>query len=164
MLNVRMEGYNELVFDIDRILSQAPVSIREIVKRGAILIEAKVKDNLTNKILNVRTGHLRRSIVTIFYGGGTSAEIGTNLKYAAIHEFGGVIHAKNGPFLWFKMQTGSRFMSKSGNILKRPQGIFQWIKTPSVTIPARPYMQPAFNEALPIIDKMIDEEIERFIE
>ena len=166
MLNIRVEGAREIQFDIDRILSQAPVSIEKLVRGSALIIADLVKANLSNKILNVNTGHLRRSITMQFSGSGrgSSAEIGTNLKYAAIHEFGGTIHAKRGPYLWFKMQTASRIRSSSGKSLKRPQGIFSWVRTPQVTIPARPYMQPAFEQSLPLIDKLIETEIMRLVD
>ena len=48
-------------------------------------------------------------------------EVGTNKIYAAVHQFGATIRAKNVPFLRFKV--GGRFVSK-----------------PSVTIPARPFI------------------------
>jgi len=46
---------------------------------------------------------------------------GAASKYAAVHQFGATIEAKNHPFLHFKV--GGR-----------------WVKTKSVTIPARPYL------------------------
>ena len=62
---------------------------------------------------------LRRSFTVRGYP--DRAEVGTNVKYAAIHQFGGVIQAKNKPYLRFKI--GGRFVSKK-----------------SVTIPERPFM------------------------
>jgi phage gpG-like protein len=163
MLNIRIEGERELTLDLERIKSKAPVSIKKIVRDSAFLIERKIKGNLSNVVLNVRTGQLRRSIHTEFSGNGMNAVIGTNLVYAAIHEFGGEIHAKNGPYLWFKIQTASRIMSKAGNRLKNAKGIFSWVRVKSVTIPARPYMEPAFRESLPLIDHLIEAEIERLL-
>jgi len=45
-------------------------------------------------VLNVRTGVLRSSVNTSVDESSTSvsATIGTNIKYAKIHEYGGVIH------------------------------------------------------------------------
>lgn len=65
------------------------------------------------------TGRLRRSFTVRGYK--DRAEVGTNVKYAAIHQLGGVIEAKNKPYLTFKI--GGKFISK-----KR------------VTMPARPFM------------------------
>lgn len=50
--------------------------------------------------------------------------------HAAIHEFGGVIKAKNGGYLRFKTKDGF------------------WHTVKEVTIPARPYVRPAFYEKM----------------
>lgn len=63
----------------------------------------------------VDTGTLRRSIRGIATG--TQAIVGTNLKYAAIHQFGGTIRPKKAKSLKF----GNHFRSQ-------------------VVIPARPYL------------------------
>ena len=55
-------------------------------------------------------------------------EVGTNVIYAAIQEFGGTITPKNGPFLVFMID---------GELVFARQ----------VTIPARPYMRPGFDES-----------------
>lgn len=57
------------------------------------------------------------------------ARVGTNLEYAAIHEFGGTIEAKNAPRLVFQVAPG------------------EWRTAQSVTIPARPYMRPAADQS-----------------
>lgn len=67
----------------------------------------------------VDKARLRTSIT--YVPGPTSVEIGTNVVYAAIHQFGGTIHAKNAPHLVFKV--GGQFVSKD-----------------QVTIPARPFL------------------------
>lgn len=55
-------------------------------------------------------------------GGTLRVELGTNVRYAAIHQFGGVVRAKRG-YLTFRI----------GN---------RWARKKQVTIPARPYMPP----------------------
>lgn len=54
------------------------------------------------------------------------AEIGTNLEYARIQEFGGTIVPK-GQFLRWVNDAGEEVFARS------------------VTIPARPYLRPAFD-------------------
>lgn len=49
----------------------------------------------------------------------TVAEVGTNLIYGPIHQFGGTITAKNAPFLVFKVPGGIA-IKKSVNIPARP--------------------------------------------
>ncbi len=65
-------------------------------------------------------GGLQGSI-TFQTRGGLEVEVGSNKVYAAIHQFGGVITAKTGRGLVFKI--GGQFIRKR-----------------SVTIPARPYL------------------------
>lgn len=57
-----------------------------------------------------------------------AVRVGTNLEYAAIHEFGGVIRAKGGGKLTFEVEPGV------------------WRSVRQVTIPARPYLRPALDE------------------
>lgn len=65
-------------------------NIRRVVNRLSILVQARVKDKLTGQVLHVRTGTLRRSInrVVTENGSNITATIGTNVRYAAIHEYG----------------------------------------------------------------------------
>lgn len=71
------------------------------------------------------TGRLRNSIVTSVSD--DEASIGTNVEYAATHQFGAVIKPKKGKYLTFKI--GDRFVKKT-----------------SVVIPARPFL--GFGERL----------------
>ena len=70
------------------------------------------------KILQ-KSGQLAASIHTA--SGSNFARIGTNKPYAAIHQFGGTIEAKNKPYLVFKVGDGFR-------------------RVKQVKIPARPYL------------------------
>lgn len=62
---------------------------------------------------------------------------GSEVEYAGIHEFGGVINAKNAKYLRFKTFDGS------------------WHSVKSVTIPARPYLKPAAEKEQPRIAEML---------
>lgn len=101
--------------------------------RAAIVLQNKVKDNLsgpkTNKKLGVRTGNLRRIQIDRSGISNLTVRVGTNNTfYARIHEFGGVIKAKTAKFLSFKI--GGKWRSKK-----------------SVIIPARPYFRPAIKSS-----------------
>lgn len=108
-----------------------------------------------------RTGTLRRSIHTET----VTAEarkavvaIGTDLEYAAIHEFGGVIHPRNARLLAIPADAAARaagsprgqdlvFIRTMGGqmfLIDKAGQIRYWL-TGSVTIPARPYLRPAFD-------------------
>jgi phage gpG-like protein len=60
------------------------------VQRKAIEVQAAVKVKLSGGVLHVRTGTLRRSInqKVTQEGDSTTAVVGTNVKYAAVHEYG----------------------------------------------------------------------------
>lgn len=61
-------------------------------------------------------GHLRDSIT--FVADSTSVQVGTNLVYGAIHQFGGVIEGKSGP-LMFSTPGGGFAMVESVELPKR---------------------------------------------
>ena len=66
-------------------------SLRIAVQRLGIKAQGIVKqDKLTGQVLHVRTGTLRRSINLVLSetDTGVFAQVGTNVKYAAIHEYG----------------------------------------------------------------------------
>jgi phage gpG-like protein len=72
---------------------------------------------------------LQRSIT--FQVSGSTVSVGSNRVYAAVHQFGAVIKAKNGKGLAFLL---------GGNESKHNKGGFHLIQVQSVTIPARPYL------------------------
>jgi phage gpG-like protein len=78
------------------------------------------------------TGRLRRSILYVADNAGV--EIGTNLKYAPVHQFGATIIPKNGPFLAFKV-----FKATAGE---------HFVLAKKVTVPARPFMPISKDGAL----------------
>ncbi|MGI8839761.1 MAG: phage virion morphogenesis protein [Caulobacteraceae bacterium] len=79
-------------------------------------IRARLKGGTTL----IAHGHLRDSIT--HDADGNHAEVGSNLIYAAIHQLGGVIRAKGGGMLRFRIPGVG------------------WRQVAQVTIPARPYL------------------------
>jgi phage gpG-like protein len=66
-------------------------ALLRVITRLSIEVQAKVKsEKLTGQVLHVRTGTLRRSInrQVIEDGESVFARVGTNVKYAHIHEYG----------------------------------------------------------------------------
>lgn len=90
------------------------------------------------------------------------AVVGTDVEYAAIHEYGGVITPKNAKYLAIPLteaarahaggprsypgQLTPRFNKGSAGSLVDEQGVAQFALVRSVTIPARPYLRPALDE------------------
>lgn len=87
-------------------------------------------------------------------------EVGTDLEYAAIHEFGGVIKPKSGKYLAIPVSADAKvvmspwsfedelhFISRPfGGLLMDREGVVHFILRTSVTIPAHPYLRPALDE------------------
>lgn len=122
---IRLKGSEELVRKLKQLaeITQG-ASTEGALRAGAMPIETRAKE-----LAPYQSGSLRRSIHTEVKVSGASgkAQIGTDLIYAAIQEFGGTIAAKNAPYLTFQING-------------------RWVRVPSVEIPARPYMRPAFDE------------------
>ena len=108
--------------------------------RTADAVEDVVEDarrraelNLTGRVLNRRTGALLRTLrVDVSARNnqvrGELQAGGQGVRYAQIHEVGGVIQGR--PWLVFQLPDGG------------------WRKVSSVTIPRRPYLQPALEDAM----------------
>jgi len=86
------------------------------------------------------TGTLRKSLTKKIKvsSKGVSARIGSNLKYAAIHEYGGIIRGKGGGKLHFVI-AGKHYM------------------VDSVKIPARPYLRPSIQKNRPRILELVSD-------
>jgi phage virion morphogenesis protein len=78
------------------------------------------------------TGRLRQSIT--YVAGDDQVEVGTNVIYAATHQFGATIHAKNAPYLVFR--------TPGGGFARKKQ----------VTIPARPFLGVSEADEAAIVD------------
>ena len=97
--------------------------------------------------LKRKTGTLAKSISWELVGT-NAVQIGSNVTYAAIHEFGGVIKPRDKKYLRFKTEDG------------------KWITTKRVTIPARPYFRPEIQDlftsgtATTIFNEVLNEDIQ----
>jgi len=114
-------------------------NIIKALKAGGEVVRNHAKLNIQAQEL-VDTGNLLGSISVQEGSGGKSdatVEIGTNVEYAAIHEFGGAIHQTNA---WGK-------------------GIEQ-----TIHIPARPYLRPALDENVNSISDAVGASLKHQIE
>ena len=97
MITMRVRGDKEVMRRLETMNDRIRRSLRTAIEKEAIFETGYVKRNkLSGQVLNVRTGTLRRSIAYRIESGDTfvTAKIGTNVIYAAIHEYGGVIQTK----------------------------------------------------------------------
>lgn len=99
-----------------------------------------------------KTGRLSRSIVVVDRSlpGRPTFVVGTNVVYARIHEFGGVIQHPGGtPYFFDKEKGRVVFVSKAkgkGLPVTRPHAI---------RMPKRPVWRPTYAATLRFIEKMI---------
>lgn len=103
---------------------------------GGLVVERRMKENITKQNL-IDTGNLRASVSAEPEGTGVIGIGPRNVIYAAIHEFGGVIRAREAKALRFKTDDGA------------------WHTVKSVTIPARPYARPALDEHVQEVEDAI---------
>jgi phage gpG-like protein len=134
-------------------------SLGRVVMVGGWVIRDAARDNLKDQGL-IRTRTLSRSLdAEISEQSATRAavDVGTNLEYGAIHEFGGTIKPKQARYLAIPVggRTGSPLkysdlkVRKTGRgtlVLVDPSGAVQYVLKASVEIPARPYLRPALDE------------------
>jgi HK97 gp10 family phage protein len=125
-VRAKLIGLDDLFKDLDRLSDAvAEKGLIDAGRAGALLIQNEAK-----VLVRRRSGTLSRSIHNEVAESGPRRaviHIGTDLIYAAIHEFGGTIKPKRGKFLRFKNQAG------------------EYVFTKQVTIRAHPYMRPAFD-------------------
>lgn len=129
-------------------------AVSQAVMILAIKMTGLVKQKLSGDVLKVRTGRLRRSIHYTLENttNRSTAIVGTNVEYAAIHEFGGTIPAhvifpKNKQALKF-MMGGQVVFAKRVNI-------------PAVTMPQRSFLQSSLDQMMPEIKDTLTRTVNR---
>lgn len=126
---------------------QLRANVTRVITRGSLTVQARVKEQkLTGQVLSVRTGTLRRSINRRIEAGpdGIFATVGTNVRYAAIHEYG-----FNGTS---NVKAHTRKITQAfGKPLR--EAALQNVRAHSrkVNMPARPFLRPALQEEWPAI-------------
>ena len=141
--SIEVLGKEDVRKALEALGSEAEGVLDAAVNLGAMEIRNAAADKAPQK-----TGNLRRSI-TATRSTDSSAlveyDIGTNLEYAAIHEYGGTIYPR-GQFLVFEIGGETIFAR-------------------SVTLEARPYLTPAFDEkkeaAKEVVGQMVAEAMQR---
>lgn len=90
MIEVQLIGSEALLIRFGGFAKAAHDSLRVVMEDLAIEMQTKVKQKLSGDVLHNRTGTLRRSINYRMMDDGSniSAAVGTNIVYAAIHEYG----------------------------------------------------------------------------
>src|SRR4051812_49353550 len=102
MIEAQVVGHIEAQLRLRRMGATVHDRVAKTVRQLGLMLLTRVKQKLSDDVLHVRTGRLRRSINMKFEDNGFSvtATVGTNVVYARIHEMGGktpahVIEARN---------------------------------------------------------------------
>lgn len=154
-------GEKELIAKFRALSQQAQgeTLVNTVMAGGTVLVNA-VKDNIKKQGL-IKTRNMSRSIhqeVAEATNESATVAVGTNLEYAAIHEFGGTIQARNSKYLAIPVgsYTGSPrkysdlSLRKTGGgnlVMVDGEGVVQYVLKQSVVIPAKPYLRPAADES-----------------
>lgn len=159
----RTASFTATVPGLDLKLRALAVVAPEAVDRGlqagiqaaTIDVQGQARRYLEGEVLNRRTGRLWRSIhaETFRRMGRVVGIVGTNVKYAAIHEFGGVIRPKSA--------DGFLAWQRAGRNEKTGRFQTTTVFAKEVTMPARPYLSRAFTARKKIVGDLIHRAIRR---
>lgn len=142
MIKAWLIGDKEMVAKFDRFSGTVRADIEHGVARLAIALAAKVKgQKLSDQVLHVRTGRLRRSITYRVESGQTQifGVVGTNVAYAARHEFG--FHGTE------SVKAHLRTIKQAfGKRLKSPLAVQVRAHSRAVNYPARSFLRSALAE------------------
>ena len=146
MIEISVSG-DKVVAQLRGVGQQAQDRLLKAMQRLMIDLQRKVKEEkLSGQVLQNRTGTLRRSINQTVTADGSSitGQVGTNVVYAAIHEFGGktaphLIEAKNAAALAFIAPWGPG---------KGPGGLsfFKSVHHPGSQMPERSFLRSALQD------------------
>lgn len=116
-------------------------STRVALQRVTLLLLGRVKEKLSDQVLRVRTGRLRRSITQEVreVDGQLVGQVGTNVNYAPPHEFGMNADVQ----VREHMQTRKQVF---GRMLKSPIQVTIRAHTRHVNLPQRSFLRSALKE------------------
>ena len=119
--------------------------VQKEIMRLALKMTGSVMNKLSGDILKVRTGRLRRSIHPEwdFKPGHMGATVGTNVEYAAIHEYGfkGTVQVK----------SFQREMTKAFGRPIAPKQVTVSAHSRNINMPERSFLRSALREMNPEI-------------
>jgi phage gpG-like protein len=114
-----IEGIQEALNNLEKIDNKLFELINKALHEKLSKVEAIMQKKVSGQVLRRRTGELSRSIKSLVVGTNLTnlyGEISISVPYAAIHEYGGTIKAKNAKYLTIPLpsnQTPSGVMKKT---------------------------------------------------
>lgn len=140
--DVQIEGAERAQQALDTVRGRITAGVREAITRAAIDLTRWVKERkLSDQVLRVQTGRLRRSVTHRVETDGDRTEgfVGTNVGYGRVHEFG------------FKGKVNVRAHAR--NI--KGQKIAVRAHPRNLDISARPFLRPSLQERWPVYERWI---------
>jgi phage gpG-like protein len=144
MIQVSTAGLDTEIDRLAALPQSVAARLADEVERLGDVLRDRVERNLSGQVLQRRTGRLAGSIAVAVErtGLGASATVSSDSPYAAIHEYGGTIPARE-------------ILPKSARALAFPwrgqQRFFKRVALPAVTMPERSFMRSALEETAPEI-------------
>lgn len=83
-------GGAEVKAQFDKMPDELQAELRKGIARAVLMVQKRTKQKLSDDVLKVKTGRLRRSITTQITErpGRVEGKVGTVVKYGRVHEFG----------------------------------------------------------------------------
>jgi HK97 gp10 family phage protein len=91
MITVQIEGDSAVIAHLQAMGSEVRASLRRAVVESAVMVQQRTREKLAGEVLQERTHHLHDSIHHAIQrddADGVVATVGTDVVYAAIHEYG----------------------------------------------------------------------------
>jgi len=143
-MGVKLTGMEEALARYER-LKKAVKNMKPHLLKASPAIVGIIKTHYGDNDLKVDTNRLRGSIQKHIRANRKSITYGSNVAYAAIHQFGGTIIPKSpGGWLTFKTSGG-------------------WANVKSVDIPARPWLNFPDSEK-PVVARILAGSIEEAVQ
>jgi phage gpG-like protein len=147
MFNVTLQGASEFVERLEQMPAVVQALLRSKVEALAIQLQAHViRDKLSGQVLGVKTDALRRSIQEVVEASDDSV-IGKvfsagDVKYAAIHEYGGTIPAHD---IYPSKAQALAFVVGGKTVFAKH------VHIPDVKMPERSFLRSALADMAPEI-------------
>lgn len=179
MIRGTVIGGQAVVERFQKMPERLRVELRVGVGRAALMVQKLTKEKLSDQVLHVRTGRLRRSINVrqMEDAAEVKATIGTNVSYAAVHEFGftGTVNVKGHlrhATITAKVRGIAKFDAKTMTLKK---GRLKTVKlrgaesqvmahTRKVNVPERSFLRSALNQMRPEIKIEFQHAVQRALQ
>ncbi|MBV9553429.1 MAG: phage virion morphogenesis protein [Alphaproteobacteria bacterium] len=150
MIAVSIEGPTALGARFGAMPQTLARRLSQQVERLAGVLRERVERNLSGAVLRPHSGRLAGSVAVNVERAGlaVTATVGSDAPYAAIHEYGGVIPARE------ILPRSARAMAFAW---RGKQRFYKRVRLPAVTMPERSFLRSALAETAPEIRTAVEQ-------